>query len=96
MEKKKSTQPGRRKSETKSNCDKINNRLNRLLDESVPEENTAASEQKEAGGDDGSSVNRTPLVVYCKKCNAPAGFDIVHQTYRCKYCEEKYHGTHNK
>ena len=88
VEKKKSTQPGRKKSETKSNCDKINNRLNRLLDESEPEENTAASEQKEAGGDDGSCVNRTPLVVYCKKCNAPAGFDIVHQTYRCKYCHE--------
>ena len=28
----------------------------------------------------------TPLRVYCKNCGAPAGFDIVNQTYRCPHC----------
>ena len=32
--------------------------------------------------------NNTPLKIYCKNCGAPAGFDIVHQTYRCTSCGE--------
>lgn len=32
--------------------------------------------------------NRNPLRVYCKNCGAPAGFDILHQTYRCPSCGE--------
>ncbi|MBR6400112.1 MAG: hypothetical protein IKS17_02660 [Firmicutes bacterium] len=30
--------------------------------------------------------NKTPLRIYCKNCGAPAGFDIIHQTYRCTSC----------
>lgn len=30
--------------------------------------------------------NRNPLRVYCKNCGAPAGFDIVRQTYACASC----------
>ena len=33
-------------------------------------------------------ANKTPLQVYCKNCGAPAGFDIVRQTYRCTSCGE--------
>ena len=29
-----------------------------------------------------------PLRIYCKNCGSPAGFDIVHQTYRCTSCGE--------
>ena len=29
---------------------------------------------------------RTPLRIYCRNCGAPAGFDIIRQTYRCPYC----------
>ena len=32
--------------------------------------------------------NRSPLRIYCKKCGAPAGFDIINQTYRCPNCGE--------
>ena len=32
--------------------------------------------------------NRSPLRVYCKNCGAPAGFDILRQTYRCASCGE--------
>lgn len=32
--------------------------------------------------------NNSPLRIYCKNCGAPAGFDIVHQTYRCTSCGE--------
>lgn len=31
--------------------------------------------------------NANPLNVYCKNCGAPAGFDIVHQEYRCTHCD---------
>ncbi len=34
------------------------------------------------------SKNRSPLKIYCKKCGAPAGFDIINQTYRCTSCGE--------
>ena len=34
------------------------------------------------------SKNRSPLRIYCKKCGAPAGFDIINQTYRCTSCGE--------
>ncbi len=34
------------------------------------------------------SDNRSPLRVYCKNCGAPAGFDIINQTYRCTSCGE--------
>ena len=30
--------------------------------------------------------NRNPLRVYCKNCGAPAGFDVVRQTYACANC----------
>ena len=30
----------------------------------------------------------TPLRIYCKNCGSPAGFDIVHQSYRCTSCGE--------
>lgn len=30
----------------------------------------------------------TPLHIYCKNCGAPAGFDIINQTYRCTSCGE--------
>lgn len=33
--------------------------------------------------------NRNPLQVYCKNCGAPAGFDIVRQTYACASCGEQ-------
>ena len=32
--------------------------------------------------------NRSPLRIYCRNCGAPAGFDILHQTYRCPSCGE--------
>lgn len=32
--------------------------------------------------------NRSPLRIYCKNCGAPAGFDIINQTYRCLSCGE--------
>lgn len=35
---------------------------------------------------DGRMENRNPLRVYCKNCGAPAGFDIVRQTYACASC----------
>lgn len=31
---------------------------------------------------------RDPLLIYCKNCDAPVGFDSLHQTYRCPYCGE--------
>ncbi len=34
------------------------------------------------------SDNRSPLRIYCRKCGAPAGFDIINQTYRCTSCGE--------
>lgn len=34
------------------------------------------------------SENRLPLRIYCKNCGAPAGFDIINQTYRCPGCGE--------
>ncbi|MCR5830633.1 MAG: hypothetical protein K6G67_00645 [Lachnospiraceae bacterium] len=34
------------------------------------------------------SENRSPLRIYCKNCGAPAGFDIINQTYRCTSCGE--------
>ena len=34
------------------------------------------------------SENKSPLRIYCKKCGAPAGFDIINQTYRCPSCKE--------
>lgn len=32
--------------------------------------------------------NNSPFRIYCKNCGAPAGFDIVRQTYRCNHCGE--------
>ena len=32
------------------------------------------------------TADRNPIAIYCKNCGAPAGFDIVRQTYRCPYC----------
>ena len=32
--------------------------------------------------------NDTPLRITCRNCGSPAGFDIVHQTYRCTSCGE--------
>ena len=32
--------------------------------------------------------SRTPFRVFCKNCGAPAGFDILRQTYRCASCGE--------
>ena len=32
------------------------------------------------------TTDRNPIAIYCKNCGAPAGFDIVRQTYRCPYC----------
>jgi len=32
--------------------------------------------------------NNSPFLVYCKNCGAPAGFDIVRQTYCCSSCGE--------
>ena len=32
--------------------------------------------------------NRPPVIVFCHNCGAPAGFDILRQTYRCAYCGE--------
>ena len=32
------------------------------------------------------TAKRNPIAIYCKNCGAPAGFDIVRQTYRCPYC----------
>ncbi len=32
--------------------------------------------------------DRSPLRIYCKNCGAPAGFDIINQTYRCTSCGE--------
>ena len=34
------------------------------------------------------SEKRSPLRIYCKNCGAPAGFDIINQTYRCPHCGE--------
>ena len=34
------------------------------------------------------SENKSPLRIYCKNCGAPAGFDIINQTYRCTSCGE--------
>ncbi len=34
------------------------------------------------------SEKRSPLRIYCKNCGAPAGFDIVNQTYCCASCGE--------
>ncbi|MBR2593851.1 MAG: zinc ribbon domain-containing protein [Firmicutes bacterium] len=34
------------------------------------------------------SDNRNPLNIYCRNCGAPAGFDILNQTYRCSHCGE--------
>ena len=34
------------------------------------------------------SENRSPLRIYCKNCGAPAGFDIINQTYRWPNCGE--------
>ena len=31
---------------------------------------------------------KNPFVVYCKNCGAPAGYDILSQSYRCAYCGE--------
>ena len=31
-------------------------------------------------------MSNTPLRIYCKNCGAPAGFDIINQTYRCPFC----------
>ncbi len=33
-------------------------------------------------------MERSPLYIYCRSCGAPAGFDIIHQTYRCPNCSE--------
>ncbi len=32
--------------------------------------------------------NKAPFRVYCRNCGAPAGFDIIRQTYRCASCGE--------
>ena len=29
-----------------------------------------------------------PVCVFCRNCGAPAGYDIIRQTYRCAYCGE--------
>ncbi|MER2139787.1 MAG: hypothetical protein ABS965_06655, partial [Succiniclasticum sp.] len=31
-------------------------------------------------------ANNNPLRIYCKNCGAPAGFDIIRQTYSCPNC----------
>ena len=31
---------------------------------------------------------RLPVCVFCRNCGAPAGYDIIRQTYRCAYCGE--------
>lgn len=31
-------------------------------------------------------MSNTSLRIYCKNCGAPAGFDIINQTYRCPFC----------
>ena len=31
-------------------------------------------------------MSNIPLRIYCKSCGAPAGFDIINQTYRCPFC----------
>ena len=31
-------------------------------------------------------MSNIPLRIYCKNCGAPAGFDIINQTYRCPFC----------
>ncbi len=33
-------------------------------------------------------MDNNPLRIYCKNCGAPAGFDIIHQTYRCPHCSQ--------
>ena len=30
--------------------------------------------------------NNNPLRIFCKNCGAPAGFDIIRQTYSCPNC----------
>ena len=34
-------------------------------------------------------MSNIPLRIYCKNCGAPAGFDIINQTYRCTFCGSK-------
>ena len=34
-------------------------------------------------------MSNIPLRIYCKNCGAPAGFDIINQTYRCPFCGSK-------
>ena len=34
-------------------------------------------------------MSNIPLRIYCKNCGAPAGFDIINQTYRCPLCGSK-------
>ena len=29
-----------------------------------------------------------PVCVFCRNCGAPAGYDIIRQTYHCAYCGE--------
>ena len=36
--------------------------------------------------DNTSEAPKSPLRVYCRQCGAPAGFDIIRQTYRCVHC----------
>ena len=33
-------------------------------------------------------MKQSPLHIYCRRCGAPAGFDILRQTYRCAHCGE--------
>ena len=37
-------------------------------------------------------MSNIPLRIYCKNCGAPAGFDIINQTYRCPFCGSKLIG----
>ena len=86
--------------DTANNNDKIKNSDSKINDSDGAERGLAAkqniqknvsstaSHAADAEKKKSDRESRTPLVVYCKKCNAPAGFDIVHQTYRCKYCHE--------
>lgn len=34
-------------------------------------------------------MEKSILNIYCPSCGAPAYFDIVHQIYRCRYCDGK-------
>ena len=31
-------------------------------------------------------IHKDPVRIFCKHCGSPAGFDILHQTYRCPHC----------